>query len=667
MENLKELKPVGKLSPFTHFCCTIGNLPSSYMISLTYEEQLLWFCQYLEKTVIPAVNTNAEAVAELQNLYIQLKDYVDNYFTNLDVQEEINNKLDEMAQDGTLQEIILNYINLKTLLCFNTVADMKTANNLKNGSFTKTLGFYTLNDGGACEYYITNILPQNFTEPDFITLQNNLFAIPLNKNSIDVKQLGAKPDIENFDNSPFITSALKLFSRVTFSEGTFYVSNDINVPSSREIYFNTNALVKKIPTQNDVYRMFNLHRVHDVTFINPNICGDKDTHLSTSGENGFPLAITESQNIKIIGGNIEQAWGDGIYIGLRYYSNPEQLTQNILIDNVTLNNNSRNGITIGSGKNITIKNCTIKNTQRTSPKSGIDIEPELDDTPNLYLENIKIFNNYFEDNFSAVTFGLRNINNVNFGNIIIKDCYSYNCDYFSIYYEAKPVGNLIFENITVDNYKLPFDMALPTTISTLFKNITILNKSKNLGTDNNYKTVFYITAPQSYFVGNFTIEDVTIDNKNSQFPLLYFLNCVRAVAGTTTGSENIKLKNINIKDLSNNAILSSKHNLTFDNSIFEIISSTNSGFSVYNDVNKITFKNTGSYIASNINSSASDGYHEIILLNNTTLDVNILDSMTIENSSATKLRATKSGSYLRFYKNDLVITILDNNGFTEQQ
>ena len=61
---------------------------------------------------------------------------------------------------------------------------------------------------------------------------------------------------------------------------------------------------------------------------------------------------------------------------------------------------------------------------------------------------------------------------MNFGNIIIKDCYSYNCDYFSIYYEAKPVGNLIFENITVDNYKLPFDMALPTTISTLFKNIT---------------------------------------------------------------------------------------------------------------------------------------------------------------------------------------------------
>ena len=158
MNNLEELKPVGKLSPFAHFCCTIGNLPTSYMISLTYEEQLLWLCQYLEKTVIPAVNTNAEAVAELQNLYIQLKEYVDNYFTNLDVQQEINNKLDEMAKSGQLADIIAQYIQLQGLLCYNSVADMKNAKNLVNGSFAKTYGFYSYNDGGGSFYKIRNIL-----------------------------------------------------------------------------------------------------------------------------------------------------------------------------------------------------------------------------------------------------------------------------------------------------------------------------------------------------------------------------------------------------------------------------------------------------------------------------------------------------------------------------
>lgn len=105
------MKSIETLRPFTRFCCTIGNLPTSYMESLTYEEQLIWLCNYLENVVIPAVNNNAEAVKELQDLYVVLKDYVDNYFNNLDVQQEINNKLDAMAADGSLTNLIKSYID----------------------------------------------------------------------------------------------------------------------------------------------------------------------------------------------------------------------------------------------------------------------------------------------------------------------------------------------------------------------------------------------------------------------------------------------------------------------------------------------------------------------------------------------------------------------------
>lgn len=101
-----DLIDVKKLRPFTRFCMTIGELPSSYLISMTYEEQLIWFCNYLEKTVIPTVNNNGEAVTELQNLYAELKNYVDHYFDNLDIQEEVNNKLDKMVEDGTFDTII---------------------------------------------------------------------------------------------------------------------------------------------------------------------------------------------------------------------------------------------------------------------------------------------------------------------------------------------------------------------------------------------------------------------------------------------------------------------------------------------------------------------------------------------------------------------------------
>ena len=140
-----------KLNPFKHFCMTIGALPSSYMESMSYYEMLEWLCNYLQNTVVPAVNNNANALKELQ-------DYVEHYFDNLDIQQEINDKLDEMAESGELTDIIAQYLQLAGLLCYNTKADMKSATNLVNGSFAKTYGDLTYNDGKGNFYKIRNIV-----------------------------------------------------------------------------------------------------------------------------------------------------------------------------------------------------------------------------------------------------------------------------------------------------------------------------------------------------------------------------------------------------------------------------------------------------------------------------------------------------------------------------
>lgn len=52
-----------------------------------------------------------ETIEEYILKFTELKDFVDDYFDNLDVQDEINNKLDDMAEDGTLEEIVGAYIN----------------------------------------------------------------------------------------------------------------------------------------------------------------------------------------------------------------------------------------------------------------------------------------------------------------------------------------------------------------------------------------------------------------------------------------------------------------------------------------------------------------------------------------------------------------------------
>lgn len=56
--------------------------------------------------VIESQNLVIDQVNALTILFQELKDFVNNYFDNLDVQEEINKKLEEMFQDGSLAEII---------------------------------------------------------------------------------------------------------------------------------------------------------------------------------------------------------------------------------------------------------------------------------------------------------------------------------------------------------------------------------------------------------------------------------------------------------------------------------------------------------------------------------------------------------------------------------
>lgn len=145
------------MAPFKRLVMTIGTLPTAFTESLTYYEALAYFVKYLEETVIPAVNQNAAATKELQDLFIELKSYVDNYFENLDVQEEINNKLDEMAEDGTLAEIVTAYLNAKSILAYNTISDMAEATNLIDGSFARCYGKDTYNDGKGRYYKIREI------------------------------------------------------------------------------------------------------------------------------------------------------------------------------------------------------------------------------------------------------------------------------------------------------------------------------------------------------------------------------------------------------------------------------------------------------------------------------------------------------------------------------
>lgn len=165
------LQDVEKLNfrPFTRFCMSIGAVPSSYLAGLSIEEQMLWLCSYLEKEVIGTVNNNAEALEEVQRLMVELQQYVDHYFDNLDVQEEINNKLDDLVEDGTLENLIGAYIQPRIDAQNEVIQEFASEVNTELGTLdTKILNLQTSTNSA--------LTTQNTTITNFQTSVNSSLA-----------------------------------------------------------------------------------------------------------------------------------------------------------------------------------------------------------------------------------------------------------------------------------------------------------------------------------------------------------------------------------------------------------------------------------------------------------------------------------------------------------
>ena len=97
------LGDVTELKPFRYWCQKV--LPLVFDDTLSYYELLCKVVDYLNNTMTD-VNTLATDVENLHTAYVELQSYVDHYFDNLDVQNEINNKLDQMASSGALLTLI---------------------------------------------------------------------------------------------------------------------------------------------------------------------------------------------------------------------------------------------------------------------------------------------------------------------------------------------------------------------------------------------------------------------------------------------------------------------------------------------------------------------------------------------------------------------------------
>lgn len=109
---------------------------------------------------------------------------------------------------------------------------------------------------------------------------------------------------------------------------------------------------------------------------------DYDSSAYTKSEWRHALCLQGCKNVKILGLRIESSGGDGIYIGksgaypgTRKASQPPYYCKNIVIKDVVLDDNYRQGISVITVDGLLMENVVMSNTSGTAPMAGIDFEP----------------------------------------------------------------------------------------------------------------------------------------------------------------------------------------------------------------------------------------------------------------------------------------------------
>lgn len=250
----------GPIKPFQFWCQK--TLPAVYSDELSYYE-LLCKVVALVNEIASSQNELGSDFNQLSQQFQQLKDYVDNYFKNLDVQEEINNKIDQLVLDGTFDRIFEKIIDGK-LVVINDKIDkvnsdltnkingvdtklsnqitalekevnfvfidtnaMKASSLLKAGNIVRTQYFLESNKLGGAYYRIGTTSAGTGS----VAVANNLYANLIIQDTMDVCQFGADPTATN-DSSRIFQTALDNCHHVIVPNGTYYVTA-IQIPNDR--------------------------------------------------------------------------------------------------------------------------------------------------------------------------------------------------------------------------------------------------------------------------------------------------------------------------------------------------------------------------------------------------------------------------------------------------
>lgn len=173
------------------------------------------------------------------------------------------------------------------------------------------------------------------------------------------------------------------FSLLPRRGGTVYVppgdylidtSKSIRVPDRCRLQLHPDAILRAAPTALPRAYVILIDGVTDASVIGGQIIGNRasfEPQPGTTSEWNHGVAVYNATRTDLRDLRISECVGDGISVGGR------NTVTDLRIENVTCQNNRRQGLSLVNVSGATIVNSRFSGTNGTSPECGVDLEPEV--------------------------------------------------------------------------------------------------------------------------------------------------------------------------------------------------------------------------------------------------------------------------------------------------
>lgn len=376
----------------------------------------------------------------------------------------------------------------KAVRSYETVALMKADTKLKEGYHVKTKGYYSINDGGSTEYYITSSQSESEYQEE---LENGLYATLIVENEVNILQGGAKPNDETFDSTLIINTLLSKFKKVIIPNGKFYVNN-IRI-NSGNILKGNNRLYSILSTTSDNSTIISNDNTGTRNGVIENLTIDGNNQASYGLYLDYFTHSSIVRNVTIskcdVGCYIDRCWY-GQFINMDISNNGRGLelnANNSEINSIQFINCYINYATTDYGiyikptnhiiNSIEFNSCTIEHTEN----KGIFIDTESAE----FVRNLKINNCYFEQNKDNCIDGIGR-------ELTIENCYFHPLSTSQIIINSR-FSSLFINNCFEEANVIP-NYSIYHTGTYLFCNCYYFNASNKLYTTENCKV--YVNSPQ---------------------------------------------------------------------------------------------------------------------------------------------------------------------------